>query len=81
MWKKEAKKNLLLFMKAGLPYTVVGVVIVFGGIYAIQKIFRESEYLTAYLFLWLAIFWIVYQPMFKKRIQKVAQELKKQGKI
>jgi len=76
-WKREVKDNLLIFMKAGLPFTVAGMVIVFLGLYFLKEWFEESEYLVAILFLWLALFWFIYQPLFKKRIQKVRGGLKK----
>jgi hypothetical protein len=72
MWKSDAKRNLRLFFRAGLPYTLVGMAVIFGGIYALKKIFAGSDYLTALLFLWLALFWFIYQPLFRKRIHKVA---------
>lgn len=72
MWKKEASRNLSVFFKAGLPYTLLGMAIIFAGIYALKRIFAGSEYLTAILFVWLALFWMVYQPLFRKRIRKVA---------
>jgi len=77
MSKKEAKQRFVLLLKAGIPYTVAGMVIVLAGIYLIKTLFAKSKYLTVILFLWLAIFWFVYQPMFKKRIQKVKAQLEK----
>jgi len=76
-WKREVKDNLLVFMKAGLPFTVIGMVIVFLGLYFLKEWFEESEYLVAILFLWLALFWFIYQPLFKKRIQKVKSSLRR----
>jgi len=76
-WKREVKDNLLVFMKAGLPFTVIGMVIVFAGLYFLKEWFEESEYLVAILFLWLALFWFIYQPLFKKRIQKVKSSLRR----
>ncbi len=64
-------------MKAGLPFTVAGIIIVFLGLFYLKKIFADSEYLVAILFIWLALFWFIYQPLFKKRIQKVRSGLKK----
>ena len=77
MSKKEAKQRFVLLLKAGIPYTVAGMVIVLAGIYLIKTLFAKSKYLTVILFLWLAIFWFVYQPMFKKRMQKVKAQLEK----
>ncbi len=76
MWNQESKRNLTVFLKAGLPYTVAGVLIVFGGLYALKEVLAGSEYLTVILFLWLAVFWLIYQPLFRKRIRKVAEQLK-----
>jgi len=70
-WKREVKDNLLVFMKAGLPFTVGGGIIVFLGLYFLKEWFADSEYLVAILFIWLALFWFIYQPLFKKRIQRV----------
>ena len=72
MWKTDAKRNLRLFFRAGLPFTIIGMAIIFTGIYALKKVFAGSDYLTGMLFLWLALFWFIYQPLFRKRIQKVA---------
>ncbi len=76
-WKKEVKDNLLVFMKAGFPFTVAGAIIVFLGLYFLKEWFEDSEYLVAILFIWLALFWFIYQPLFKKRIQQVKNGLKK----
>ena len=72
MWKKEAGRNFGVFFKAGLPYTILGIMIIFAGIYALKRIFAGSEYLAAILFVWLALFWMIYQSMFRKRISEVA---------
>ena len=71
MEKDEAKKRFAVFLKAGLPFTIAGMAVVFGGIWAIKTIFKGSEYLTVLLFVWLGLFWFIYQPMFRKRIEKV----------
>ena len=68
---KFEKNNFSVFLKAGLPYTVIGMIVVFGGLYLIKGIFSDSEYLTVILFGWLALFWFVYQPLFRKRIKKL----------
>lgn len=73
MWKEEARKNLKIFIKAGLPYTIAGVLIIFAGMFIVQKVFAESEYLTTLLFVWIGLFWLVYQPLFRKRIRKMSQ--------
>ena len=72
MWRKEAKRNLVIFLKAGLPYTLAGAVVIFGGIYALKYLLAGSEHLSTLLLLWLALFWLIYQPLFRKRIRKVA---------
>jgi hypothetical protein len=71
MSKKEQKQRLTVFLKAGLPYTIIGMALIFSGIYLIKFIFADSEYLTAILFLWLAVFWFVYQPLFRRRIMQI----------
>ncbi len=68
MWKKEVKTNLTLFVKAGLPYTIGGMAIVFLGLFLLKQIFAGNEYLTYILFAWLAVFWLIYQPLFKNKI-------------
>jgi high-affinity Fe2+/Pb2+ permease len=73
----EGKQRFMVFVKAGLPYTIAGMIIVFGGIWGIRHWLGESEYLTAVLFLWLALFWFVYQPLFRRRILKVKQDMEK----
>jgi drug/metabolite transporter (DMT)-like permease len=77
MWKKEALTNLGLFIKTGLPYTIAGVAIIFAGIYCLKYFFEDSEYLTALLFLWMALFWSIYQPLFRKKIKSYADHMRK----
>ncbi len=77
MWNKEAKTNLILLVKAGIPFTLIGMVIVFAGLYALKKIFAGNEYIVAILFGWLAVFWMIYQPLFKNRIVKIKTMMKK----
>ncbi|OGR12003.1 MAG: hypothetical protein A2277_01710 [Desulfobacterales bacterium RIFOXYA12_FULL_46_15] len=76
MWKKEAKTNLILLLKAGLPFTLLGMLIVFAGIYILKQVFAENQYLTGMLFAWLAIFWVIYQPLFKNQIIKIKAQIK-----
>ncbi len=76
MWKKEVKTNLILFLKAGLPYTLGGMAIVFLGLYLIKQTFAGNEYLTYILFAWLAVFWLVYQPLFKHKIATTKMKMK-----
>lgn len=72
---KEAKRNLKVFLKAGLPYTIIGMLIVFAGLYLLKQIFNDNEHLVVILFLWLALFWFIYQPLFRKKIRKVASSM------
>ncbi|MBU0973210.1 MAG: hypothetical protein KKC20_21385 [Proteobacteria bacterium] len=76
MWKKEVKSNLTLFLKAGIPYTLGGMAIVFLGIYVIKQVFAQNEYLMLILFAWLAVFWLIYQPLFKNKITKTKAAIK-----
>ena len=76
MWKKEAKENLTVFIKAGLPFTIAGMAIVFFGIYFLKHLLAGSEYLPVILFAWLAVFWIIYQPLFKNRIAQIKTDIK-----
>ncbi|MFK5953039.1 MAG: hypothetical protein QM498_08270 [Desulfobacterium sp.] len=77
MWKTEVKHNLVVFMKAGLPFTIGGMAVVFGGLYELKQYFAGSEYLTPILFGWLALFWFIYQPLFKNRILRVKNAMEK----
>ncbi len=77
MWKNEAKNNLQLLIKAGIPFTLLGMIIVFSGLYLIKHIFKDNEYIVLFLFAWLAIFWAVYQPLFRKQITKVKKNIQK----
>ncbi len=79
MWKKRTNQNFLLLLKAGIPYTVVGMIIVFLGIYLLKYFFSNNSYLTILIFLWLGVFWFIYQPLFKKRIQKVDERIRSQN--
>lgn len=76
MRKKQISNRLMVFLKAGLPYTIAGMIIVFLGIYAIKYLFPESEYQSWMQLAWLALFWFIYQPLFKRRIDNVRLELK-----
>lgn len=75
MSKQETKTNFTLLLKAGLPFTLLGMAVVFLGIYGVRYFFSESRYFTVILFLWLAAFWFIYQPMFKKRIITLKRKL------
>lgn len=77
MWKKEAITNLGLFFKIGLPYTLAGVGIIFAGIYGLKYFFGNSEYLTVLLFLWMAVFWFIYQPLFRKKIKRTTGHMRR----
>jgi len=70
------KERFSVFLKAGLPFTVIGVIVVFGGLYLIKRIFSDNEYLTVILFGWLALFWFVYQSLFRKSIKKEKDKYK-----
>lgn len=71
MLNKEDRANLFIFTRAGLPFTLIGMIIVFIGIYFLKSLFADNEYLVAILFVWLALFWSIYQPLFKRRIAQV----------
>lgn len=74
---KEDRNNLAVFLKAGLPYTLAGALIIFLGIYALKYIFAGNEHLTAIIFIWLALFWFIYQPLFRKKIRATRERLDK----
>jgi uncharacterized membrane protein YfcA len=73
--RDDAKQRLALFFKAGLPYTLAGIVIIFAGIWMIKHYFQDSRHLSLMLFGWLALFWFTYQPLFRRRIQQVKRKL------
>jgi hypothetical protein len=66
---------MTVLLKAGLPFTVIGMLVVFGGLFLLKRYFAQSEHLSIILFGWLAVFWFVYQPLFRQRIQRVKQRL------
>jgi uncharacterized membrane protein YfcA len=68
--KKKFDKLTGVVFKVGIPYTIAGMAVVFAGIYALKHFFAQNEYLTIILFMWLAVFWFVYQPLFRRRIEK-----------
>lgn len=74
---KEDKNNLAVFLKVGLPYTVMGALVIFLGIYALKRIFADNKHLTAIIFVWLALFWFIYQPIFRKKIKSTKKLLEK----
>lgn len=67
--KPKAKNNMTVFLKVGLPYTIGGALIIFLGISLLKHLFADSEYLTTIIFIWLAIFWLIYQPLFRSKIK------------
>jgi hypothetical protein len=75
MERQETRKRLRLLIRVGLPYTVIGMGVVFLGLYGVRHFFRDSDYLSLLLFSWLAVFWFIYQPLFKKKIQHIRQQL------
>ncbi len=77
MAKGAFKNNMRILLKAGLPYTILGMVVVFAGLYGLQRLFAGNDYLTAILFLWLALFWFVYQPLFRNRVRKISGQVRK----
>lgn len=75
MRNSDGKQRLIVFLKAGLPYTIGGMLVIFGGIWVIKHFFPESRYQTVLLFGWLAVFWFIYQPLFRRRIEVVKKRL------
>jgi len=71
----DGKKRLMVFIKAGLPYTIVGMIVVFCGLAGLRYFFGDSDYIAAILFVWLALFWFIYQPLFRKRMLTVKRRL------
>jgi hypothetical protein len=78
MWKKQAQHNFFLLLKAGIPFTVAGMIIVFVGILGLKYFFSGSDYLTLLIFVWLGIFWFIYQPLFRKKIREVDKRMRSQ---
>jgi hypothetical protein len=75
-WKQNSKRNLLLLAKAGMPLTIIGMVVVFLGIYIVKYFLAGTQYFSIALIGWLAVFWFVYQPFFIRKIRKVDAELR-----
>jgi hypothetical protein len=73
----DGKQRFMVFIKAGLPFTIVGMGVVFGGLAGLKHFFGDSEYLTPVLFLWLALFWFIYQPLFRRQILRVKLQMDK----
>ncbi len=74
--KQNIRRNFIVLLKAGLPYTLAGIVAVFGGIWVIRRLFEGHPWQNGLLLLWLALFWFVYQPLFHRRIRQVKKHLK-----
>ncbi len=75
MFDQQARTRFKVLLRVGIPYTIFGVCVVLGGIYLLKNIFADSDYLLAILLLWLAVFWFIYQPLFRKKILEVARQL------
>lgn len=75
MGKKVAKQKFKLLLKVCIPFTLAGMAIVLGGIYLLKCFFGESEHLFVILLLWLALFWFIYQPMFRRQMHKALQKM------
>jgi hypothetical protein len=75
MTSSEGRNRLMVFLKAGLPFTIAGMLVVLVGLFAVRRLFGGSEHLSLLQLLWLAVFWFIYQPMFKRRIDKVKTQL------
>jgi len=73
--RQDAKNNLTIFLKVGIPYTIGGALIIFLGICLLKHLFTDSEYLTTIIFVWLALFWIIYQPLFRNKIKATKKTL------
>ena len=75
---KKDKNNLAVFLKVGLPYTIAGALVIFLGIYLLKHLFVDSKHLTAIVLIWLAFFWFIYPPLFRKKIKATKNLLDKQ---
>lgn len=80
-WKQNSKRNLILLAKAGIPLTIIGMLVVFFGIYIVKYFLAGTQYFSIALIGWLAVFWFIYQPIFIRKIRKVDAELKKAHKF
>ena len=76
MLKTNIKRNLRLLLTAGLPYTLCGMAVILGGIFVLKHFMAGSDYLGTILIVWLAFFWLIYQPLFMRRIRKVSDNLR-----
>jgi hypothetical protein len=72
-------RSLMPLLRTGIPYTLAGMLIVFAGIFALKLLFSGSDHLTIVIFLWLGLFWGIYQPLFKKRVQRAKESLDVKG--
>lgn len=78
--EKQDKRNFLGKLKVGIPYTLVGMAVVFGGIYLLKHLFGESDHLLIFMILWVALFWFIYQPLFRRKIRGVDKKTKNSKK-
>lgn len=74
---RQDKQNFRSKLKVSIPYTLVGMAVVFAGIVLLKHFFGENDYLTVFMILWFALFWLIYQPLFRKRIREVDKKTKK----
>lgn len=63
--------KLIVFWKAGLPYMIAGLAIVFGGIWLIKHFLSGHPSQNLLFIFWLGLFWLIYQPMLYRRIRSV----------
>ncbi|MBN2785603.1 MAG: hypothetical protein JXR25_12335 [Pontiellaceae bacterium] len=68
-----------LFVRVGLPYTMIGIGVVYGGIFLLKKIMAESDYVGTMIFAWLALFWFVYQPLFRRRLNEEKKRIQEKN--
>lgn len=76
MLSKETKSNIRLLLKVGIPFTLLGMAIVFAGLYGVKYYFSDNKYFSVILFFWLAAFWFIYQPLFRKRMISLKKKLR-----
>lgn len=77
---RQDKQNFRSKLKVAIPYTLVGMTVVFAGIFLLKHFFGENDYLTVFMILWFALFWFIYQPLFRRKIRGVDKKTKNSKK-
>ena len=63
-----------MLLKVGIPYTLIGMVVVSLGLFLLERLFAGSDHLMTILFVWLGVFWAIYQPLFRQKMRKFSRQ-------